>query len=174
MMRSIAAVPAAADFEAFEGSVLSSASPGRDVVDGAVVALVGAPADVARTAPGLAAHAQRLKIFQRQGAWVVPAVAAAVPRVVQDLVPRPIRAAVTVSVARAHLRRQVPDEWMRRQLTPPGDPRRREVVCSDRFYRLLARPDVELVTWPIAGVVPAGIRTADGLEHRVDVIVVAG
>jgi hypothetical protein len=43
-------------------------------------------------------------------------------------------------------------------------------VTSNRYYAALRRDDVDLVTWPIAGVVAAGIRTADGLEHHVDVI----
>ncbi len=39
------------------------------------------------------------------------------------------------------------------------------------WARTLKRDDVELVTEPIAEITPNGVRTADGVEHAVDVIV---
>jgi cation diffusion facilitator CzcD-associated flavoprotein CzcO len=44
---------------------------------------------------------------------------------------------------------------------------------SSDYYPALQRDNCTLVTWPIAGMSPAGIRTAEGIEHRFDCIVFA-
>ncbi|WP_280218733.1 hypothetical protein [Nocardia neocaledoniensis] len=73
-------------------------------------------------------------------------------------------------VARANLRLQVRDSWMRYRLTPDDDA---GVAVHDSYYRTLRQPHCRLVTWPIARLAPRGVRTVDGLEHRVDTIVFA-
>lgn len=73
-------------------------------------------------------------------------------------------------VAAANLRAQVGDSWVRRQLTPD---QRAAVRVHGRYYRALRRPDCTLVSWPIARLAPHGIRTVDGVEHRVDCIIYA-
>ncbi|MCL4287526.1 MAG: hypothetical protein KJ006_07760 [Thermoleophilia bacterium] len=45
------------------------------------------------------------------------------------------------------------------------------MLFSSYFLPALQRPDVELVTEPIAAITPAGLRTADGREHAVDCII---
>lgn len=72
-----------------------------------------------------------------------------------------------------HRRRSVRDRWTRRQLTPSRHDDR-SPLHSDEYFRVLASGDCRLVSWPIARVTSGGIRTCDGLEHRVDYIIVAG
>ncbi|MVU78677.1 hypothetical protein GPX89_15665 [Nocardia sp. ET3-3] len=72
--------------------------------------------------------------------------------------------------AEANLRAQVGDSWQRRQLTPD---RPAAVRVHGRYYRALARANCTLVSWPIARFAPLGIRTVDGVEHRVDCIIYA-
>lgn len=159
--------------EHFAGPIIDAHELTPGSLASSTVALVGDPTAVASVAPSIAAQTGQLKVFQRDGVWVLPQAVRLVPWSLRRTVPRRTRRRITVGLARIHLRRHVPDAWRRRQLTPPGRLRGRDVVYSDRYYRTLERPNVTLVTWPIANVVPAGIRTADGLEHHVDAIVTA-
>lgn len=84
-----------------------------------------------------------------------------------------LRAELEDRSAAALRRRQVPDRWTRRQLTPlPFD--RRPPVRHDRYLAAFASSCCELVSWPVASVCSTGLRTCDGIEHRLDVLVVAG
>jgi hypothetical protein len=80
---------------------------------------------------------------------------------------------VDAHAASAHRREQVSEPWRRRQLTPDRRVRRRP-LRSDDYYRALQQRNCELVSWPIAGFQAGGVRTCDGLEHRLDRIVVTG
>ena len=44
---------------------------------------------------------------------------------------------------------------------------------SSDYYPALQRDNCKLISWPIATLSPAGIRTSDGVEHHVDCIVFA-
>ncbi|GAB4583488.1 NAD(P)/FAD-dependent oxidoreductase [Nocardia sp. IFM 10818] len=79
-----------------------------------------------------------------------------------------VGAAVLRRVATANLRVQVPDPWQRRQLTPDMTA---GVRLHNHYYRALRRPSCKLVTWPVARLAPLGVRTVDGIEHRVDLII---
>ncbi|HWJ63129.1 MAG TPA: NAD(P)/FAD-dependent oxidoreductase [Acidimicrobiales bacterium] len=50
---------------------------------------------------------------------------------------------------------------------------KRTLQDNGSWLTALTRPNVDLVTEPIAEVTPTGIRTADGVDHDVDVIVYA-
>ncbi|QGG94061.1 NAD(P)/FAD-dependent oxidoreductase [Actinomarinicola tropica] len=93
------------------------------------------------------------------------------PLVRRGLAGAPVRAH---RLAGSHQRRRlVPDPWMRRQLTPSRHDHR-PPLRSDGYYRALASGRAQLVSWPIARITTDGIRTCDGLEHRIDHLVVAG
>jgi cation diffusion facilitator CzcD-associated flavoprotein CzcO len=47
----------------------------------------------------------------------------------------------------------------------------KRVLISDTYFPALQKPNVDLVTESIAEITPKGIRTADGVEHELDVIV---
>ena len=47
------------------------------------------------------------------------------------------------------------------------------MLISNDYYRALQQDNCKLITWPIATISAAGIRTADGIEHHVDAIVFA-
>lgn len=161
--------------ESFAGPVLHGRPEVLDALDdlaGRRVALLGDTTEVARLVARVARRAESLSVFQDEGPWVLPRVAGAVPAVGALLGPLPgsLRRRITTDVGRRHLRWGVGDAWTRRQLTPRRAPDGTNVVYSDRYHRALRRSDVRLVTWPIAGFVADGIRTADGIEHHVDVI----
>ncbi|GAB4938896.1 hypothetical protein MAHJHV51_10030 [Mycobacterium avium subsp. hominissuis] len=76
-------------------------------------------------------------------------------------------------LGKAHLRAQVKDPWLRRQLTPDFRPGCKRMLVSSDYYPALQRDNCKLIDWPIATLSPAGIRTSDGIEHHLDCIVFA-
>ncbi|MGW0640048.1 NAD(P)/FAD-dependent oxidoreductase [Nocardia salmonicida] len=137
----------------------------RHEFTGQRVAIIGSGAAAARLLPGIAAEAARVTVFQTEAVWVLPRV--------------PLPAATTLRrapqgllrlAARVNLRVQVRDSWLRHRLTPDDTA---GVAVHNSYYRALRQPHCTLVTWPIARLVPLGVRTVDGIEHRVDAIVYA-
>jgi cation diffusion facilitator CzcD-associated flavoprotein CzcO len=91
-----------------------------------------------------------------------------------DLVTRPTwRRRLAQGYARACLRVQVRDRDLRARLTPNYQPFCKRQVMSGSYYRAISKPNASLVTVPITAITPAGIRTADGVHHDLDVIVLA-
>jgi len=76
------------------------------------------------------------------------------------------------AVARLHLKR-IRDPELRRQLTPPDSALCKRPVVSTGFYTAIQRPDVDLVTTGITRIEPEGVRTADGVLHALDVLILA-
>ncbi|MBC7299853.1 MAG: NAD(P)/FAD-dependent oxidoreductase [Nocardia sp.] len=129
------------------------------------VAIIGSGAAAARLLPGIAAEAARVTVFQTEPVWVLPRLPRSGATALRRAPQRLIR-----WVARVNLRVQVRDAWLRHRLTPDDTA---GVAVHDSYYRTLRQPHCTLVTWPIARLVPLGVRTVDGIEHRVDTIVYA-
>ncbi len=75
--------------------------------------------------------------------------------------------------ARLCLRLQVRDKALRERLTPDYQPLCKRQVVSGTYYRAIQSDNAALVDDDIVSVTPRGIRTADGVEHETDVIVLA-
>lgn len=75
--------------------------------------------------------------------------------------------------AAAHRHWKIRDRWLRHQMTPDRRICGQGLLRSDQYYWALQQDNCELVSWPIAGVHDGLIRTCDGLEHRIDRVVVA-
>jgi cation diffusion facilitator CzcD-associated flavoprotein CzcO len=69
------------------------------------------------------------------------------------------------------MRRQLPDPELRRRAWPNYTFGCKRILFSSHYLPTLSRPNVELVTEPIAEVTPDGLRTGDGRLHEVDCIV---
>ena len=149
--------------------------------------------------PELVKKAEFVKVFQRTPGWMLPRLDIATPAAAQTLfakVPAVQELArqalfwgheitatalvwdtpLTGLVARlgkAHLRRQVKDPWLRRQLTPDFTPGCKRMLVSSDYYPALQQDNCKLIDWPIATISPVGIRTSDGVEHHLDCIVFA-
>jgi cation diffusion facilitator CzcD-associated flavoprotein CzcO len=67
----------------------------------------------------------------------------------------------------------VEDEEIRKKLYPQLPFGSQRPLFSTDYYLAFNRPNVDLITDGIAEITPAGIRTVDGVERPVDVIVVA-
>jgi cation diffusion facilitator CzcD-associated flavoprotein CzcO len=74
-------------------------------------------------------------------------------------------------IARAHLRRQVPDPELRARLTPDYEIGCKRILLSNDYLPALSKPNVELVTAPIAEVRERSIVGVDGSEREVDTII---
>ncbi|WP_280186818.1 MULTISPECIES: flavin-containing monooxygenase [Nocardia] len=166
---------------------------GRDV------AVIGTGSSGAQIVPELARTAARVTVYQRTPAWILPKpdqrfgpvtrwILGHVPGAHRlyraglyrgaDLVLAPIMrggwsARPATWVARAHLRRQVPDPVLRSKLAPRYRIGEKRILLANEFYPALMQPHVELVTDPIERITADGIRTADGTDRHTDVIVYA-
>jgi cyclohexanone monooxygenase len=67
----------------------------------------------------------------------------------------------------------VADPDLRRRLTPNYAVGCKRLIMSDGFYRAVQQPNVEVVVDAITRIEPAGVRTADGRLHELDVVVLA-
>ena len=192
--------PAIAGRETYRGHMIHSAAWDHDHdLTGQRVAVVGTGASAVQIIPEIVDRVEHLTVFQRTAGWVVPRLDLPVPaplRAVFGAVPAaqagtrlaayalhetmatgmvwstPVTTAIE-TVARRHLRAQVPDPWLRRQLTPDFRAGCKRMLISNDYYPALQRDNAKLVTWPIVRMSPDGIRTADGIERRFDCVVYA-
>jgi cation diffusion facilitator CzcD-associated flavoprotein CzcO len=189
----------------FAGPRFHSSAWDHDVaLDGLRVGVIGTGASAAQLVPHVACRAAHLTVIQRTPPWVVPRgdhgtsplrrrAFARLPWLQRlsravvfrrnelthlALAHRAVGRALE-QLSLAHLRRQVPDPDLRRRLTPGYRLGCKRLVVSDDYYPALTRPDVTLVTDPVAEVTPTGVRTVDGTgdgpgngtDHALDVLV---
>jgi cation diffusion facilitator CzcD-associated flavoprotein CzcO len=76
-------------------------------------------------------------------------------------------------MCRANLEDNVKDPLLREKLRPTYRAACKRLVISPNFYDAIQKPNADLVIDPIERVEPAGIRTADGTLHELDVLVLA-
>ncbi|MDW5610928.1 MULTISPECIES: flavin-containing monooxygenase [Mycolicibacterium] len=186
--------------DSYRGHKIHSASWDHDYdFTGKRVAVIGTGASAVQIVPELVKAAAFVKVFQRTPGWVLPRLDLPMPAAVQALfakVPATQEIArqalywgheasaaalvwntpmsgLVARLGKAHLRQQVKDPWMRRQLTPDFTPGCKRMLISSDYYPALQRDNCKLIDWPIATLSPAGIRTSDGVEHHLDAIVFA-
>ncbi|MCR5979076.1 NAD(P)-binding protein [Gordonia jinghuaiqii] len=193
-------LPQIPGIEKFEGAKIHSAKWDHDYdFTGKKVAVVGTGASGVQIVPELVKVAKSVKVFQRTPGWVLPrtnmrtrAITSEIYRRVpfsQDLartawfwghesvalgvVWNTPLTRVVEGVSKLHLRRQVSDPWLRRQLTPEFRAGCKRLLMTSSYYPALQQDNCKLVTWPIASISEKGIRTVEGIEHRFDAIVFA-
>ena len=168
-------------------------------LSGERVAVIGTGCAAAQFVPEIQPKVAKLTVFQRTPAWVMPHMDRSVSpaeRRLYKLVPatqdvqRNFYFAMYESIGvglrgrteliepleragRAHLRRQVRDPQLREKLTPRYRFGCKRPILSNHFYPALTRPNVELVTDPVARVGQRSITTADGTDHDLDTIITA-
>lgn len=170
-------------------------------LDGRRVGVVGTGSSAVQIVSALVDRVGRLEMFQRTAQWVAPqenpAYSAreqasfrddpALMRHVRDEMQRMFaenfadavidadspQMALLDQVCRGHLAASVADPDLRAKLTPDYRAACKRLVVSPDFYRAIQQPNAELVTDRIERVEPAGVRTADGRLHELDVLVLA-
>ena len=185
--------------ERFAGTTMHSARwDGARALAGKRVAVIGTGASAIQIVPRIQPQVQKLSVFQRTPAWVLPhrdrpiseleralyralpaaqRVARAIDYARQEfIVPflmHPRLGAIPQRVALRHLRNQVPDPDLRAKLTPPYRFGCKRILLSSEYLPALQEPNVELVTDPIRAITEKGVLTADGREHELDTIIFA-
>ncbi|AIJ23968.1 flavin-containing monooxygenase [Amycolatopsis methanolica] len=92
-----------------------------------------------------------------------------------DIATNPEANAAAAAFIRAKIAEIVDDPETARKLTPT-DLYAKRPLCNEGYYETYNRDNVELVSIkenPIREITPAGVRTADGTEHPLDVLVFA-
>jgi cation diffusion facilitator CzcD-associated flavoprotein CzcO len=192
------AIPAIPGLERFTGATFHSARWDHDHdLTGERVAVIGTGASAIQFVPRIQPQVGELKVFQRTPPWIVPHPGRPISprmRTLSKRVPglqRLVRAGIYWSrellvvglainprfmkipegLARAHLRKQVPDRELRRKLTPSYTIGCKRILQARDYYPALSQPNVDVVTSGIAEVRERSIVTADGAEHEVDTII---
>jgi cation diffusion facilitator CzcD-associated flavoprotein CzcO len=161
------------------------------------VAVVGTGASAVQFVPSIAPQVERLAVFQRTGNWMLPRENRVYPswfRRAIDYVPglqwlrrrwifnycesltlaiRHPRTLGRVFGLRSSMfmKSQLPDPELRAKAWPDYTFGCKRVLFSSYYLPTLGRPNVELVTQPIAEVTAAGLRTSDGREREFDCII---
>ncbi|MBM3644117.1 MAG: NAD(P)/FAD-dependent oxidoreductase [Alphaproteobacteria bacterium] len=188
--------------ERFAGAAFHSARWNHAVpLDGRRVGIVGTGSTAIQIVPALVDRVRHLSLFQRTAQWVLPIVNdpysdeekagwradPARHRAMRDwlaarLIDTFARAVVGEDASglaeiermcREHLETVVRDPGLRERLRPNYRAACKRLVMSDSFYEAIQKPNAELVTDPIREVELAGVRTADGTLHELDVLVLA-
>ena len=197
---SVPKLPAIKGLEVFEGPAFHTAEWRHSVdLSGKRVAVIGSGCSAIQVVPAIQPIVDRLAVYQRSPAWTIPRVDFAYsPRAQRAFARFPalqrldrgatfgffefgtlaltsqpwLRPAFRV-VARRQITKAISDPDLRRKLTPPDAVGCKRVMPTDAWYPTLTRPNVELITGPIAEVTGHGIRTQDGDERHADVIIFA-
>jgi cation diffusion facilitator CzcD-associated flavoprotein CzcO len=167
------------------------------------VAVIGTGSTAVQLIPPIARIAGRLDVYQRRPIWVfskadykiprpvrwafghVPGLQRAVRFVASSIVETALVGIVTFGqrfkplstvpawACKRFLHSQVKDPELRRKLTPDHGFGCKRPSVSNRYYRTFTRENVDLVTDGIERITPTGIRTVDGREREIDVLVLA-
>lgn len=185
----------------FAGPAFHSARWDHSVpLEGKRVGVIGSAASAVQLIPEVAKVAGRLVVFQRTPNWLLPrldreiteeemALLMTAPHVAQltreqlyqnaDFLfwqafswTQQGRAAYT-RASMMHLEAQVSDPLLRRKLTPDYPIGCKRVLFADDYYPALQLPNVALETAVIDRITPAAVRTREGVEHQLDVLVYA-
>jgi cation diffusion facilitator CzcD-associated flavoprotein CzcO len=186
--------------ERFQGKIFHSAAWDHDHdLAGERVAVVGTGASAIQIVPAIQPRVGQLDLYQRTPAWIIPRRDRDFTRAERTLyrrVPglqRLARGAIYWArefyalgftrqrwlmkgperIARALLRKQVPDRELRRRLTPDYAIGCKRILISSDFYPAVSQPNVEVLTGPIAEVRERSVVSADGVERPTDTIVFA-
>ncbi len=192
------AIPSLPGGETFAGHSFHSArwDHGYELA-GKRVAVIGTGASAVQFVPRIAPVVGALAVFQRTGNWMLPRENRRYPAMTRALIRRLSminwlrrrwvfyygelltalihhpRTLGRIGALRSSLfmRRQLPDPDLRAKVWPDYTFGCKRVLFSSHYLPALGRPNVELITDPIAEITPDGIRTADGREHLLDCII---
>lgn len=170
-------------------------------LDGARVGIVGTGSSAVQMTGALIDRVGELRLFQRTPQWILPvsnepiseedrrryrddpaAMAALRAELSTTFTEHFANAVVDArseqvrrieALCRSHLVASVSDPQLRARLLPDYRAACKRLVVSSTFYDAIQQPHAQLVTAPIAGVEPDGVRTVDGVLHRLDVLVLA-
>lgn len=188
--------------DTFAGTTLHTARWDHRVdLTGKRVAVIGTGASAVQLIPEIAPEVAQLRVFQRTPIWCFPKLDVPLPAPARWAMRLPFGSAVqrlisqayvevtfplsaqyhsvlplsggAERVARNYLRREIKDPVLRDKLTPRYAVGCKRPAFHNGYLSTFNRDNVSLVTEPIERITPAGVVTADGVAHDVDVLVLA-
>jgi len=189
--------------ETFAGATMHTARWDHSVsLRGKRVAVIGTGASAIQVIPAIAPEVERLTVFQRTPIWCLPKLDAPLSMRMRtalrwvpgaQLLTRWLSQAFVEAtfVLAAHfagtfpslrakgegaarkLLREVQDPDVRDKLTPRYGLGCKRPSFHNEYVRTFNRANVLLETTAIEEITPSGVRTADGIEHPVDVLILA-
>jgi cation diffusion facilitator CzcD-associated flavoprotein CzcO len=195
------ALPDIKGLESFAGEVFHTARWNHDYeLTGKRVAVIGTGASAVQVVPSIAPQVERLTVFQRTPAWVVPKLDKRYSERAKRLFARfplllrasrfvkyasseilgpmifldaPRLSALGERMSLRHLHAQVKDPVLREKLRPRFQFGCKRILVSDDYWASFERENVALVAEPIDRIDREGVVTKDGARHDVDAIVLA-
>ncbi len=197
------AYPAIDGLESFAGACFHSARWDHSVpLEGKRVGVIGTGSTGVQIVSALVSEAAHVTHFQRTAQWIMPAnndpyteeqkeAFRTDPALLKQMQNDPAYLEIawgwseavvdtdsplmaqTEAFALANLEASVADPVLREKLRPDHRAGCKRLVRSVDYYQAIQQPNAELVVERIAGVEPAGVRTADGVLHELDVLVLA-
>jgi cation diffusion facilitator CzcD-associated flavoprotein CzcO len=191
------AVPALPGAAQFAGVSFHSARWDHSYdLDGKRVAVIGTGASAIQFIPAIQPRVAQLSVFQRTPPWVLPRDERAFSLAERRLMARfPLLRLlargriyllrellvagfrnlrlmrVVQRAAERYLAEAVPDPELRARLTPDYAVGCKRILSSNDYYPAVQRPNVEIVTDPIAELRAHSVVTADGVERPIDAII---
>jgi len=159
------------------------------------VASIGTGASAIQYVPAIAPETAHLTVFQRTPIWIAPRFDFPFTPEQHELFERDPAAAQKLrdeafdayesssfdvdaaqtreatELAHSYLMRKVADPELRARLTPDYPAGCKRPLMSRDWYPTFALPNVSLETTAIAELTEHGVRTVDGVEHRVDTVI---
>jgi cation diffusion facilitator CzcD-associated flavoprotein CzcO len=191
-------IPDLPGLDQFEGALFHSARWDHDYdLAGKRVASIGTGASAIQYVPEIQPLVEQLHVFQRTPPWVLPhsnrpistrerrlyrafpalqrlvrsGIYAGREMLVLGFVKDPRLMKVVEQLARKHIEHQISDPELREKVTPDYTIGCKRILPSNRWYRALGKPNVELVTEGVSEVRARSIVAADGSEREIDAIV---
>nr|WP_296764932.1 NAD(P)/FAD-dependent oxidoreductase [Rhodococcus sp. (in: high G+C Gram-positive bacteria)] len=193
-------LPDVQGIDTFGGTMFHSATWNHDHdLTGRRVAVIGTGASAVQFVPEIVDKAERVTVFQRTPAWVVPRLDRTLGTVekalyrriplsqkivrgviygyregyVTGLAKHPKVLPLVANVAKLHLRRQVKNAAKRAALTPDFTIGCKRILLSNDWLASLDRDDVDLVASRLTGITEDSVVDADGRSYPVDTIIFA-
>lgn len=194
-------IPPLPGLDDFAGPAFHTARWRHDVeLTGERVAVIGTGCSAIQVVPAIQPEVAKVTVFQRSPGWTIPkgdfAYSARAQRLFArfPLLPRLDRAANWAfqdlaaygltrrnqlmlrpfrALGALQIRRAIKDPELRRKVTPTDEIGCKRIMLTDEWYPTLAKPNVDLTDQRIERITEHGIRTADGVEHPADVVVLA-
>jgi cation diffusion facilitator CzcD-associated flavoprotein CzcO len=193
-------VPPIPGLNTFEGPAFHTARWRHEVdLAGKRVAVIGTGCSAIQVVPSIQPIVRQLDVYQRSPGWTFPRMDFAYRERTKRLFSRfPVlqrldRASILAfhelgaaamtskpwlrapfqAIGRRQINSAIADPELRRKVTPSDELGCKRVMLTDDWYPALTRPNVELITDPIAEVTSRGVRTRDGRERPADLLVLA-
>jgi cation diffusion facilitator CzcD-associated flavoprotein CzcO len=191
-------MPAIKGIESFAGELFHTARWRHDInLAGKRVGIVGTGASAIQIVPEIADKVQQLKIFQRTPPWLIFKPDFAIPqwrRWLRAKLPmlQKINRAYTYAwheswaiaftrfpsvlkivqvLAKSFMRFNIRDRALREKLKPNYVIGCKRVLLSNTYLPALQKPNVDLIVDAIDCITATGIRTREGVDHALDIII---